>query len=113
MSAPGLEKLFLIQNKKEKNQLLMFIRKSNSFLFPLYPDETQMSAKPNETKNWKKKTKKNSLTSTFLFSMAGTCVCVSEAADPEVHLTLRQWFSIRAVGQNTHTHTAVQDLCKH
>lgn len=40
----------LIQNKKEKNQLLMFIRKSNSFLFPLYPDETQISAKPNETK---------------------------------------------------------------
>ena len=59
------------------------------------------------------KKKKNSLTSTFLFSMAGTWVCVSEAADPEVHLTLRQWFSIRAVGQNTHTHTAVQDLCKH
>ena len=29
----------LIHNKKEKNQLLMFIRKSNSFLFPLYPDE--------------------------------------------------------------------------
>ena len=58
MSAPGLEKLFLIQNKKEKNQLLMFIRKSNSFLFPLYPDETQMSAKPNETKKLKKKKKK-------------------------------------------------------
>ena len=45
----------LIQNKKEKNQLLMFIRKSNSFLFPLYPDETQISAKPNETKIKKKK----------------------------------------------------------
>lgn len=58
----------------------MFIRKSNPCLFPLYPDKTQISVKPNETKN------KNSLTSTFHFSIAGTSVF--EAVDPEVHLTL-------------------------
>lgn len=27
----------------------MFIRKSNSFLFPLYPDETQIAVQSNET----------------------------------------------------------------
>lgn len=62
------------------NQLLIFIRKSNSFLFPCYPDETQISANPNETKN------KNSLTSTFLFLIAGNRMF--EAMDPEVYVTL-------------------------
>lgn len=87
----------LIQHKKEKNQLLVFIRKSNSFYFPY----TQMNIYFSKTK-WNKNN--NSLTSTFYFSIAGTCVF--EAADPEAHLRLHP--SCRS-----NTHAAVQDLCKH
>lgn len=39
----------LIQIKKEKNELLTVNRKSDLFLFPLYPDETQISVKPDKT----------------------------------------------------------------
>lgn len=69
----------LIQHKKEKNQLLVFIRKSNSFYFPY----TQMNIYFSKIK-WNKNN--NSLTSTFYFSIAETCML--EAADPEVHLRL-------------------------
>lgn len=43
------------KRRKKNNQLIMFIRKSNPFYFPLQtPEETQISVKTNET-NMKKK----------------------------------------------------------
>lgn len=80
----------------------MFIRKSNSCLFLRYPDETQISVKPNETKI------KNSLTSTLHFSTAGTLCVWGSGSRSALNITL---MLVTVIYVNTQT--TIQDLCKH